>query len=430
MAIVASALFSLIAGIAGVRLMWPATDDSKSTETPTQPLTNNSKEPTGSTGNNIPPAAVPPIPNSTQLTTPQPGLAPLQPPAQFMITDLVLTDLRAAKVPETVLMKFTFVKNKELSQQDMEKEIATALTPAEKQQYQSYILYYAKQPDKPAAPASKPIEAVSQPVIPLPGIQQPLTPAPSNIVPSVSAPLQPPAEKQPARFMITDLVLTDLRTATIPEIVLTKLTPAKNKELSQEGMEKEIATALTAEEKQQYQNYILYYAKQPDKPAAPASKSIETTSQPASLPSARFMITDLVLTDLRTAKVPETVLGKFIFVKNKDLSQQDMEKEIATVLSPAEKQQYQSYILYYAKQPDKLASTFSKAPSETTSQPTSLPSARFMITDLVLTNLRAEKIPETVLMKFTFVKNKDLSQQDMEKEIATVLSPAEKQQYQ
>ena len=45
-------------------------------------------------------------------------------------------------------MKFTFLKNKELSQQEMEKEIATVLTLDEKQQYQTYILYYTKQPDK------------------------------------------------------------------------------------------------------------------------------------------------------------------------------------------------------------------------------------------------------------------------------------------
>ncbi len=359
-AIVASALFSLIAGIAGVRLMWPATDDTKSTETPTQPLTNGSKEQTGSTGNNIPPAAVPPLPNSTQSATPpQPGLAPLQPPpARYMITDLVLADLRAVKVPETVLMKFTFVKNKDLSQQDMDKEIATVLSPAEKQQYQSYILYYAKQPDTPAAPSSKPIETASQPlVIPSPGPQQPLAPPPPNIVPSVLAPLQPPTDKQPARFMITDLVLTDLRTAKVPEIVLTKLTPAKNKEFSEEGMEKEIATALTAEEKRQYQTSILYYAKQPDKPAAPSSKPIETTSQPATPSSARFMITDLVLTNLRAEKIPETVLMKFTFVKNKEFSQEGMEKEIATALTAEEKQQYQNYILYYAKQSDKPTST-------------------------------------------------------------------------
>ena len=153
--------------------------------------------------------------------------------------------------------------------------------------------------------------------------------------------------------MISDQVLTELRTAKIPETVLMKFTFVKNKELSQQEMEKEIATVLTPDEKQLYQTYILYYAKQPDKLVSSIKSLGETTPQPASLPSARFMISDQVLTELRTAKIPETVLMKFTFVKNKELSQQEMEKEIATVLTPDEKQLYQSYILYYAKQPDK-----------------------------------------------------------------------------
>jgi hypothetical protein len=231
-AIVASALFSLIAGIAGVRLMWPATDQTNTAQAPNQALPDDSKQIPGSpaaaagtTGTtkpqseNLPPPGLP-IPTatpSTGLTSPgvqqpfgpaqtyiTPGAsAPFQlnaakQPERYMITDQVLADLRKASMTEAMLSKLSPLKNQVLSQEDMVKEIAFVLsafilTAVDKEKYQSYILHYAKQPDTPAYPSGNSTgQTGSQPGY---GMTPLMPPPPPNLgipTPSPNYPAPPP----------------------------------------------------------------------------------------------------------------------------------------------------------------------------------------------------------------------------------------------
>jgi hypothetical protein len=75
--------------------------------------------------------------------------------------------------------------------------------------------------------------------------------------------LNPPASASAeslARFMLTDQVLANLKNSNVPDTVLLKLTPLKNKDLSREDMEKELAPLLgdlTGEEKTYYKELIV-----------------------------------------------------------------------------------------------------------------------------------------------------------------------------
>ncbi|HEV3384614.1 MAG TPA: hypothetical protein VG097_07355, partial [Gemmata sp.] len=186
-AIVASAVFSLIAGIAGVGLLWPPTDGANTTQTPTQQIANDTKQtqpstanPSGTpdatkpttvsssaTGITVPPLPTNALPSPTNSLPPPsvmpatvsitPSVVPpLAPPSGFsannlqshyMITDQVISTLKNNYVPETVLVKFTFFKNREFSQDDMEKEISRVLTQDEKGRYLAYIVSCAKVPE-------------------------------------------------------------------------------------------------------------------------------------------------------------------------------------------------------------------------------------------------------------------------------------------
>jgi hypothetical protein len=222
--IIASAVFSLIAGIAGFRLLWPATDESKTAQTATQSLVGDNKQTPASTA--TPPA--PPDPTKPQSgtnaptgiptpsipasgTTPTPvapvggGFNASKPQAHYMLTEQVITALRNAYVPETVLIKLTFLKNKELSQEEMEKDIAKVLLQDEKERYQPHIVEYSKMPEiivppQMPSPAISPSSFVSPAALPVPSLtpvqnssatppayNQPLMPAAPLAPPSVSS---------------------------------------------------------------------------------------------------------------------------------------------------------------------------------------------------------------------------------------------------
>ncbi|HEV3439775.1 MAG TPA: TAT-variant-translocated molybdopterin oxidoreductase, partial [Gemmata sp.] len=80
--------------------------------------------------------------------------------------------------------------------------------------------------------------------------------------PAYTAPADVPfaeAVKQ-AWLKLTDQAFLALRRANVREVVLTKLNPLKDKELSQESMVKEIAKVLNADETKQFQDLILNHA--------------------------------------------------------------------------------------------------------------------------------------------------------------------------
>ncbi len=63
-----------------------------------------------------------------------------------------------------------------------------------------------------------------------------------------------------AWFKLTDQTFASLRSGSVPEAVLVKLNPLKNKELSRAGLVKEISEALNADERKRYQQIILNQA--------------------------------------------------------------------------------------------------------------------------------------------------------------------------
>ncbi|HEV3439002.1 MAG TPA: MFS transporter [Gemmata sp.] len=63
-----------------------------------------------------------------------------------------------------------------------------------------------------------------------------------------------------AKFNLTSQTLTGLHNANVPETVLDKLQPIKDKELSQKDIESEIARLLNADETNEFQNLILNHA--------------------------------------------------------------------------------------------------------------------------------------------------------------------------
>ncbi len=67
-----------------------------------------------------------------------------------------------------------------------------------------------------------------------------------------------------AWFKLTDQSFTALRRANVPEVVLTKLNPLKDKELSRESMVKEITKILNEKERKQFQDKILNNAQIPE----------------------------------------------------------------------------------------------------------------------------------------------------------------------
>jgi hypothetical protein len=67
--------------------------------------------------------------------------------------------------------------------------------------------------------------------------------------------------KGQVRMKLTDNAITALRSERVPDTVLSKLNPLKDKELSQEDLAREIAKVLNANEKGQWENLILNHAK-------------------------------------------------------------------------------------------------------------------------------------------------------------------------
>jgi ABC-type phosphate/phosphonate transport system substrate-binding protein len=67
----------------------------------------------------------------------------------------------------------------------------------------------------------------------------------------------------PASFKLTDQAFVALRDANVPDAVLAKLNPLKNKELSRGDLEKEITKVLNKDETKQFQDMVLIHAAYP-----------------------------------------------------------------------------------------------------------------------------------------------------------------------
>ena len=299
---IASAVFCLVAVIAALRLMWPSSDDSK-TQTPTQQLAGDPKS-AATSPENTPAPTSPTIPPPSLTTSPDGISIPTLP--------LTGSTVQTGSTLPNVL---------------------------------------------PVSPVASPLS----PVVPLP-------PAKPN-----------------ERFIITDKTLGEFQKDNLPDGAMIKLKTLKNTPFSRDQLVKEIdwvlaGLPLTAEAKGKYQEYILAWAKLPD-PAPSASNPLplngsqpgtgqtspvpvnvnSVTALPASplanaaKPIERYKITDQALAELRRVQVPDSILTSLsYYLKDKELSLEDMTKEITAVLAGAsysaqDKAKYQSYVLYYAK---------------------------------------------------------------------------------
>jgi hypothetical protein len=284
--ILASALFSLIAGIAGVRLMWPANDAANTGSAPSQALSSDAKSPPAETpGAPEPPSAPAPtrgdknapsgLPSSEDIVkTGNTGQLPLpvmplngntNHPDRFKITDQTFVSMRSVNVPEAIITKIGRLKNHEFSREDLETELAKVLTVDEKTRYENTIVIYAKDSDNGLA---------------IPSI---------NVVPGGTSPPPLSPTKPTEQYTITDQTLTDLKNAKMDDVVLTQLKPLKNKSLSQEELEKQITLVvsrftLTPDQKNQYLRAILYYAKPSEPPAYTHNSPVAANPQIGSIP--------------------------------------------------------------------------------------------------------------------------------------------------
>jgi len=165
---------------------------------------------------------------------------------------------------------------------------------------------------------------------------------------------------------LTDQAIAALQTANVPETVLAKLYPLKDNKFTKESFVKEMSKHL-----------------------------------------GWFKLTEEEFTALRYAGVPEAVLKKLIPLKDKQLSWEDLQKEIAKLLTPEETKQFQDIILYRVKFLGWLT-----------------------LTDEEFVALQKVKVPEGVLFKLFSLKDKRLYREDLQKEIAKLLTPEETKQFQ
>jgi hypothetical protein len=228
-AVAASAVFSLVAGIAGLRLMLPSSDDGKS-QTPTHQLASDPQPGSAEPASPIPPTSVPIAPTTTTLpTNPQiaPGTAsaaaPLMPTglsnARFKLTDATINKLKLS-VPEFVLRKLKELKDLEYTRDDFEKAITRVLGPEVARRYQQTILIEAMEPDPSRIPNVAPTAASGGGLAPpIPIAQAPIPPtSPAFPVPTPTPPpvLQPPT----------------IETTTHPIVPLAPAVPATNSSIT------------------------------------------------------------------------------------------------------------------------------------------------------------------------------------------------------
>jgi spermidine synthase len=109
------------------------------------------------------------------------------------------------QVPENVLMRINYLKNRRITRTDFLNELSDVLEPNEYKQYVKYIL-----------------EAVD-----------------------------------PVRYKLTDPVFTTLRSLKVPETVLTKLNPSLNKSFSWESFEERLTAVLDPNESARFTNVIM-----------------------------------------------------------------------------------------------------------------------------------------------------------------------------
>jgi len=99
------------------------------------------------------------------------------------------------------------------------------------------------------------------------------------------------------RFKITDNVFVALKAEKVPESVLVKLIPLKDKEFAREGLEEAIKKLLDADESKKFQSTILKQA-----PWTPAIWSALTPSSPPHLPPNFTQIPSPVLIQVPSGK--------------------------------------------------------------------------------------------------------------------------------
>jgi multidrug efflux pump subunit AcrB len=194
----------------------------------------------------------------------------------YKLTDEVMEALKGGQVPEAVLEKLAPLHNKELTRDDFEKELGKLLDPEQLQYSQKQILKQAhlntdlSDVSIMARLRRRWAKEVDAQVIvfgaaPIPGIGSAggfkfvVEDRGGLGVRSLETIMEDLVDKfkQLATFKIADQTFATLREKQVPEEILQKLNPLKNKELTRGELYAEIAKALTADERKQFEDTIV-----------------------------------------------------------------------------------------------------------------------------------------------------------------------------
>ncbi len=200
----------------------------------------------------------------------------------FKLTDQGLDALKNENVPESVVAKLHPLKGKELAWDDFDKEVNDLLDAGEREQFQPIIESHAQQ---------KAWFKLSD-----------------NALDALNG----------ARFKLTDQSLEASRNEKVPESVLEKISPLKNKEFSRGDFVGKTSKLLNLDETKQFLGLILNHS-------------------------------------LSSEIVPESVMKKLYPLKGKTFAGDDFDSEVNKRLKPDEREQYQSLILKYARQKPDLS---------------------------------------------------------------------------
>ena len=198
--------------------------------------------------------------------------------------------------------------------------------------------------------------------------------------------LKPFDERQPGWFRYSDQVAEKLAGENVPESVLAKLKPLKNKELTLKDLEAEIGKRLEPEESNQFKSLIV---------SRSTPGGYKVTDQTINELKPRFSLTEAALEALQGDNLPPPVLARLSALKNRVLTREDFESRLKKRLNPNEIGLFQDLIESRAA----VAGDF---------------------------------VPEPVLAKLTPLKakNKDCTRSELKTEIDALLDAGEAKQYQ
>ncbi|HEV3386309.1 MAG TPA: hypothetical protein VG097_15920, partial [Gemmata sp.] len=172
--------------------------------------------------------------------------------AKFKLTNQVFDALKKENLPESVLTKLGTLKDKEFSRDDFVGEINKILNTSESKEYQSIILNYAGELDEKGFPIVTGILPTQVPKIA--GIDN----SKLKVFEDYNAGLDADDKLKPeTQVKLTDETTVALKSDSVPDAVIAKLIPLKNKVLKKKDLEVELDKLLSKEEKEQFQNVIL-----------------------------------------------------------------------------------------------------------------------------------------------------------------------------